>query len=194
MKIPSLSPATVIASIALFVSLSGTAMAGILITGANVKNGTLTGVDVKNESLGTVDIRNGSLRPIDFKGGKLPAGPQGPAGPAGPSGPQGPAGQPGAAGVSGYEVVSESRTVHAPFGAVSLNTSATCPQGKVVVGGGGLVQLYNNQGFLRLGSISSLQVAAGNQKPRTWYVSVEEPGAGVTRAVVTARAFCVSVT
>jgi hypothetical protein len=193
MKVRSLSPATVIASIALFVSLSGSAMAGILITGANVKNGTLTGVDVKNESLGTVDVRNGSLLPIDFKPGKLPAGPQGPAGPAGPAGGQGPAGPAGPSGVSGYQVVSASRTVNGPFGAVSLTTTATCPQGKVVVGGAGFVQLYDNQGFVGLGDVTGLQVVAGDPTPRSWYVNVEKPAAAVTTAVVTARAFCMTV-
>ena len=202
MKIRSLSPATIIASIALFVSLTGTAVAGVMITGANVVNGSLTGLDVKtnslgsvdvmNNTLGTVDVKNGSLLPIDFKGG-LPAGAQGPAGAPGPAGPQGPAGSQGQAGVSGYEVVSESRTVNAPFVGKSLTTSASCPKGKVVVGGAGLVQLYDDDGFLGLGSIAALQVVAGEQRPRSWSVNVDPPSAGATRAVVTARAFCVSV-
>ena len=93
MKIRAITPATVIASLALLFALSGTAVAGALITGANVKNNSLTGVDIKNESLGTADIKNGSLLPKDFKAGSLPAGAQGPAGPAGRSaGPRRPAG------------------------------------------------------------------------------------------------------
>jgi hypothetical protein len=40
-RIRTFSPATIIAIVALFFSLTGTAVAGALITGANVKNGTL---------------------------------------------------------------------------------------------------------------------------------------------------------
>jgi hypothetical protein len=107
-----ISPATVIASLALFVSLTGTAVAaGVIVTGANVVNGSLTGVDVrdgslgpkdvKDNSLGTVDVRNGSLLPIDFKPGTIPAGPQGPQGAQGPAGPQGAAGPQGPKGATG---------------------------------------------------------------------------------------------
>ena len=49
-----LSYANVAATLALFLALTGTAVAGakLLITGANVKNHSLTGVDIKNGSLG----------------------------------------------------------------------------------------------------------------------------------------------
>jgi hypothetical protein len=137
MKIRAITPATVIASLALLFALSGTAVAGALITGANVKNNSLSGLDVLNESLGTKDIRDGSLLPKDFKPGKLPAGQQGPAGPAGPQGPAGPAGPQGAAGVNG---VSGLEIVHVDTGMNSdtqKSIVATCPAGKKVVGGGG---------------------------------------------------------
>jgi len=135
MKIRTLSPATIIASLALLFSLSGTAVAGALITGANVKNNSLTGVDVKDGSLGTKDVKDGSLLAKDFKAGSLPAGPQGPAGPVGPQGPTGPQGLAGTNGVSGLEIV------NVPSGALNSDTeksvTATCPAGKKVVGGGG---------------------------------------------------------
>jgi len=109
-----------IAMLALFVALGGTAgAAGIkLITGAEIKNRSITGVDVKRASLtgshlrnGTVtglDIRDHALRSADFalvdlarlvgaKGDTGPMGPQGPAsgkGDAGAAGPQGLAGAP----------------------------------------------------------------------------------------------------
>jgi hypothetical protein len=101
MKIRAITPATVIASLALQFALSGTAVAGALITGANVKNNSLSGLDILNESLGTNEIKNGSLLPKDFKPGKLPAGPQGPPGPVGPQGPAGPAGPQGLKGDPG---------------------------------------------------------------------------------------------
>jgi hypothetical protein len=132
MKIRTIKPATVIASFALLFSLSGTAVAGALITGAQVKNNSLAGVDIKNESLGSADVRNGSLLPKDFKAGSLPSGPQGLQGPAGPPGAQG---NPGLNGVSGLEIVT------LPSGAMDSDTeksvTATCPAGKKIVGGGG---------------------------------------------------------
>ena len=66
------SPATAIALVALFIASTGTAFAGIVITGANVKNNSLSGLDVRNGSLTTLDVKNHSLLPVDFK--KLPSG------------------------------------------------------------------------------------------------------------------------
>jgi hypothetical protein len=134
MKIRAITPATVIASLALLFALSGTAVAGALITGANVKNNSLSGLDILNESLGTNDVKNGSLLPKDFKAGKLPAGQQGPAGPAGPQGPAGPAGPQGANGVSGLQIVFESTVVDSD---TQKSVTASCPAGKTVVAGGG---------------------------------------------------------
>jgi hypothetical protein len=85
------SPAFVVAMIALFVALTGTAVATnsatlALITGKQIKNGSITGLDVKNKSLTPKDFR-GSVR--------------GPRGLAGAAGPAGAAGTPGAAGAKG---------------------------------------------------------------------------------------------
>ena len=161
MKIRAITPATVIASLALLFALSGTAVAGALITGANVKNNSLSGLDILNESLGSKDVRNGSLLPKDFKAGSLPAGQQGPAGPtgpAGPAGPQGPAGPKGPQGpkgatglvgpkgvkgdkgdkgdpgLSGYQVVTKKSAADSQDKIVSV----LCPAGKKALGGGAL--------------------------------------------------------
>jgi hypothetical protein len=72
------SPAFVVALLALFVALGGSASAAFLITGRNVKDGSLTGRDVKNGSLGSSDIKNHSLTGKDIKG--RVRGPRGPAG------------------------------------------------------------------------------------------------------------------
>ena len=131
------SPAMTVALAALFVALTGTAVAGIVITGANVRNSSLTGLDVRNGSLTTLDVKNRSLLPVDFKG-TLPAGPAGPQGPQGPQGPPGQAGAQGpagAAGVSGYE---RKFTINGPFDSSSPKTGeASCPAGKKLLGGGG---------------------------------------------------------
>jgi hypothetical protein len=79
------SPAMAVAMLALFVALSGTAVAttSALITGRQIKNSSITGLDVKNKSLTPRDFR-GSVR-----------------GPRGLRGPAGAQGAPGAAGASG---------------------------------------------------------------------------------------------
>ena len=52
---------TVIASLALFVALGGSATAATLITGAKIKNGTITGKDIKNSTVTGAKVKNGSL-------------------------------------------------------------------------------------------------------------------------------------
>lgn len=78
--------ANVMATIAVFVAIGGSAAAALVITGKNVKNGSLSGIDIKNGSLKSVDIKNGGLRPEDFPAGRLPKGPKGDPGPPGDPG------------------------------------------------------------------------------------------------------------
>ena len=76
----ALTYSNVMATVAVFVALSGTSYAAVKITGKDVKNGSLAGRDVKNGSLsggdvrtgslGTRDVRDGSLRAADFKAGR----------------------------------------------------------------------------------------------------------------------------
>ena len=87
-----LSPVTtVIACIALFVALTGTATAGavVLITGKQIKNG----------SIGLVDLSADTKSAL--KGNRGPAGRAGLPGPAGPQGSQGAKGDPGSKGDKG---------------------------------------------------------------------------------------------
>ncbi len=127
---PRLSYANVIATIALFFALGGTAAgAKVWLTGADIKDRSLTGADVADRSLGAKKlklrsltakqlsagsvtsgaIRNGSVTLADaspalraaLQGAQGPAGPQGAAGSAGATGPQGPAGPSGPAGAPG---------------------------------------------------------------------------------------------
>jgi hypothetical protein len=55
------SPALVVAAIALFAALGGSAYA-LSITGASVVNGSLTGADVKNRSLTQADLKGRALK------------------------------------------------------------------------------------------------------------------------------------
>jgi hypothetical protein len=75
------SPAMLVALAALFIALGGTASAALVITGANVRNGSLSGRDIKNGTIKGADVRNNSLTAKDIRG-RL----RGPAGPAGPAG------------------------------------------------------------------------------------------------------------
>lgn len=95
-RLRRIRPATAIALVALFASLTGTAAAITVITGKNVKDGSLTGKDVKNGSLTSADLSRGTVT----KGARGPAGPEGPAGPKGDPGSRGPQGAQGEAGAA----------------------------------------------------------------------------------------------
>lgn len=107
----TLTGSNVIAVIALFVALGGTAgAAGVkLITGAVIKDGSITGADIQSESLSSRDlkrdsvtgsvIRNGSLHSADFSRATLAklmraTAATGATGTTGATGPQGPVGAP----------------------------------------------------------------------------------------------------
>jgi hypothetical protein len=112
------SPATIIASIALFFSLAGTGIAAThyLITS-------------------TKQIKPSVLSSL--KGAKGARGAQGAQGPAGPAGPAGAAGAAGAAGTfsaSNVTIVQGGGFALAP--SASFTSVATCPAGDVVIGGG----------------------------------------------------------
>jgi hypothetical protein len=88
------SPAMIVAMIALFVAMTGTAVAtsSALIGGAQIRNNSITGADIKNKSLRPIDFR-GSVRGVrGLRGLAGPPGPVGPQGAQGAQGAQGPAG------------------------------------------------------------------------------------------------------
>ena len=95
-RIPRPTPSMVVASLALAVALSGTAVAASVALAPNsvgtpqLKNGAVTTAKVKNNTITTAKVPNGALLAADFKAGQIPAGPAGPAGAAGAAGPAGP--------------------------------------------------------------------------------------------------------
>jgi hypothetical protein len=97
------SPAMVVATIALLVALSGTALAttATLISGQQIKNNSIAGIDVRNGSLSGADVRNRSLTAADFRGSLR--GARGAPGAPGPPGAQGPRGDKGDEGVEGEQ-------------------------------------------------------------------------------------------
>jgi hypothetical protein len=100
---------------------SGGAFAASRITGAQIKDGTITSADVKNRSLSSSDMSAGALSAL--RGNAGPAGPQGPAGPAG---------------VAAVTRVFGATVSQGAFGSgLEVQTStATCPAGTYVTGGG----------------------------------------------------------
>lgn len=102
------APAIAVAALALTLSATGGAVAGSLITGAQIKDNTVT----------TKDLRDGTIRTVDVSAAAR-AALQGDTGPAGPPG------------ISGYEQVGDTTPVAS--GATGT-AAAQCPAGKQVLG------------------------------------------------------------
>lgn len=131
----------------------------------------------------------GPAGPQGAKGDVGPAGPAGPAGPQGSPGPTGPAGPAGAAGISGYQVVAVSRTIQPlPTYTSEATPSASCPVGKVLLGGGGYTS--SNAGYL----VSDGPVVDSGTVYNTWEVDYIVPATAATidKITVTAVAYCVN--
>ena len=82
------SPAMVVALLALFISLGGSAFAAFSLPKNSVgtkqlKNGAVTGAKLNNNAVTSSKVKDHSLLAKDFAAGQLPAGPQGASGPAG---------------------------------------------------------------------------------------------------------------
>jgi hypothetical protein len=75
-----ISPASLLAVIALFVSLGGVSYAAATIGSAQIKNNSVKGTDIKNGSIASKDISSKTRAAL--KGQQGPKGAAGPAGPA----------------------------------------------------------------------------------------------------------------
>jgi hypothetical protein len=98
------SASMLVATLALFVALGGTAFAGSsLLTGNDIKDGSITGRDIRDGSLSTADLASttGAAETATRRVLRGPRGRRGPRGLRGLSGPGGPQGAPGAAGAAG---------------------------------------------------------------------------------------------
>jgi hypothetical protein len=154
---------------------------------------TITGRDIQNESVTTKDIKDTSLLAKDFKAGQLPAGAQGPAGPAGatgpqglqgPQGPQGPVGPQGPAGFNGVQIVVSAPVAIPTTDGASAIAAATCPAGKVVVGGGIDQQIEDQKIYV---------MESAPLDSATWRVIVRRDGTTLTENL-RAIAMCVTGT
>jgi hypothetical protein len=97
----------VVACLGVVLACGGSATAGVLITGAQIADGTITSADVRNGSLTARDLQHGLLDAAKgqrgLAGADGPQGPQGPVGATGARGPQGPQGAQGPAGQTGQQ-------------------------------------------------------------------------------------------
>jgi hypothetical protein len=120
-KLPS--PATVIACVALLVSLAGTSVAAV----SALPRSSVGTAQLKSNAVTSAKVKNFSLLRSDFKRGQIPAGP------TGARGPQGPAGQPGISGLERVDIVTPTTSAN------GKTISAVCPAGKRVIAGGARV-------------------------------------------------------
>lgn len=162
--------ANVVATLALFVALGGSAYAAIKLPANSVGTPQL-----RDGAVVSSKVANGSLLAADFKAGQLPAGPVGPAGPIGP------AGTPG--GVSGLQVIYSASA----GGAFTVKSAeAHCPAGKKVTGGGHVIAGDTN---------ASVAVSAPGAvpNPTSWYVQAIEPTPTGVSWTLYAYAVCADV-
>lgn len=183
------SPAMVVAMIALFVALSGTAVAttSVLITGKQVANGSITGVDIKNKSIGVADLA------AKARGAR---GLRGLAGPAGAQGPQGPQGLQGIQGVQGPAGVVGAVTVQRTDVALADNTTqaveASCPAGQKAIGGGSSVDQTGSDDIKLLVSRPGNGgfIPADGQGFNDWRAVYRNPAGGTGAAEIRAFVIC----
>jgi hypothetical protein len=136
------SPALVVASIALFVALSGGATAGTYIATKHLQAQQLRLQQVRASTFANVlagKMLRGT-RPLGAAApGKCCPGPRGPRGPRGFPGPAGPAGAAGSFTTANLAQVAGGVVHLCPLGGGSCavgSSTATCPTGKAVLGGG----------------------------------------------------------
>lgn len=111
-----LSPAFIVASLALFVGLGGVGYAAATIGSAQIKNNSVQGKDIKNSTVQGKDIKNGTIKSGDISKGTRDAL-KGQTGSAGTPGTPGTPGSPGAPGsAKAYGTVSatavETKTIN----------------------------------------------------------------------------------
>src|SRR6266849_6474722 len=112
------SPATVIASIALLVALSGTSYAAFVLAPRSVGN-----LQLKTGAVNSRVLTDHGVRAVDLAPGVAVSGPAGPAGPAGAAGPGGPTGPAGPAGPGAkWALVKGDGTILAQSGGISLTS------------------------------------------------------------------------
>jgi hypothetical protein len=120
---------------AVIAASAATATTAVVITSAQIKNGTIQTVDISAKAKRALKGNRGPRGLTGAPGAPGAQGPPGAAGAVGPPGARGPAGP----GMADLEYVSSTAS-----GTGSVIASVQCPAGKFVVAGGGIT----NTGFL----------------------------------------------
>ncbi len=126
-----ITPALIVAMLALGIALSGTAVAAGLITSAQIKDGTIRLVDLHPQAKSGLEGDRGPAGAVGPRGATGSAGergatgPQGPAGSAGAKGDTGLAGPAGPAGLAGATGATGPTGPAGPAGAAAFGTSKT---------------------------------------------------------------------
>ena len=129
-----LSPATVIAMIALMVALAGTGYAA-----TSLPRNSVGSAQLQANAVTTSKVKNGSLLKVDFAANQIPRGLRGPAGAPGPPGAPGAKGPTGPAG---------------PAGSVTTKWALVGKDGNLVAGTAGVVVVQSSIGqyYVNFGS------------------------------------------
>jgi hypothetical protein len=155
-----------------------------LITGAEIKDGSITGRDIKPGSLSPrlfAGSQRGARGPRGAQGTPGLQGVAGPSGPQGLPGPPGPAGQGQTVGTQYNLIQPNAQTITQTVGPGAVqSTSAVCPPGYAVLGGG-----YQASGSR--GARVFYNDSFGSRD--TWAVGVDNSGPG--RATIAVTAYCV---
>jgi hypothetical protein len=156
----------VVAMIALFVALTGTAVAttSALITGNQIKNNSITGLDVRNRSLRPIDFRGSVRGPRGLRGLTGATGATGAPGAAGAKGDKGDKGDPGTPAAKYFARVEYSgTTASVPYGTPGVTavrsglgfTTVTFPTDVSQCVTSAMVFHVGGEGFVRKGTGSS---------------------------------------
>lgn len=190
-----LTYANVMASVAVFIALSGGAYALSLgknsVRSKQIKDGQVTSADVKDNGLIGTDIDEDTLQiPAGKEGPRGPKGDSGNPGVQGPVGPQGLQGAQGSPGVSGVELIS---TVSPLNQSQSPKVAtATCPAGKTVIGSGASIGGTFTSGS-STNTYAAVVVTAIDVTASTVVARAHEPDAWSNSWNVTAEAICAVV-
>jgi hypothetical protein len=159
------SAGTLLAIVAIVLSIGGSATAASIVTSKQIKNNSITSADLKNNSIKSTDVKNGSLLKKDFKKSQLPVGKTGAAG------------APGRNGTNGFGLLAY-RFGDFPLVAAGDQgvDTAVCPAGTRVVGGGNISE-SNTAGEEAVNS-SFPSDALGNEGTTGWTVAVDNNTTG----------------
>lgn len=131
-----LSPATVLAGVAVFIALGGTSIAASgLINGKKIKPGTITAKQIRNKTITKSKLDPGTV--AQLRGERGPQGDRGPQGSPGTRGEPGPASLPAA-----FEDESQMVNIPANAGAVDLAELAV-PAGRYLVAAKAVLRTYD---------------------------------------------------